>query len=161
MKNEENKQIEKDLKKVREITSKHRGTNGSLMPALQNAQEIFGYLPEHVLEAISAELNVPLSRIYGIVTFYSQFYLTRRGKNIIKCCLGTACYVKGAKEIINTIRTELKLKPNEDTTTDYKFTLEIAMCLGTCFLAPVIMINNDYYGNLSTDKVPGILKLYR
>ncbi len=154
------KQVEKDLIKVREIVSKRKEENGPLMPVLQDAQEVFGYLPEHVLQAISRELKVSLSNIYGVVTFYAQFHLKRRGKNIVRCCLGTACYVKGAKEIIGTIKSELKLKPGEDTTPDYRFTLEIARCLGTCFLAPVIMINNDYYGNLSTNKVPGVLSLY-
>lgn len=154
-------QIEKDLEEVKGIVSKHKGKKGSLIPVLQDAQEIFGYLPEHVLQAISKETKIPLSRIYGVVTFYAQFHLKRRGKNIIRCCLGTACYVKGAKEIINTVKSELKLKADEDTTHDYKFTLEIARCLGTCFLAPAIMINNDYYGNLSPNMVPEVLKTYR
>ena len=159
--NKKTKQIEKDLTKVREIVSRHSEESGPLIPVLQSAQETFGYLPEHVLQAISTELKVPLSRIYGIVTFYAQFHLKRRGKNIVRCCLGTACYVKGVGEVVSTIRSELKLKAEEDTTPDYKFTLEIARCLGTCFLAPVIMINNDYYGNLSPNKVPGVLNLYR
>jgi len=155
------KQVQKDSVKVREIVSKYRQESGALIPVLQDAQEAFGYLPEHVLQAISKELKVPLSNIYGVVTFYAQFHLKRRGKNIVRCCLGTACYVKGAKEIIGTIKSELKLKPGEGTTPDYRFTLEIVRCIGTCFLAPVIMINNDYYGNLSPNQVPGVLSLYR
>jgi NADH-quinone oxidoreductase subunit E len=152
---------EEDIREVNEIILKHRGKKGALIPTLQETQESFGYLPEHVLHAIANGLRIPLSKIYSVVTFYTQFSLARRGKNIIKCCMGTACYVKGAKEIVNTIRRELALKEGENTTGDYKFTLEIAMCLGTCFLSPVIMVNNDYYGNLSPDKVPGVLKLYR
>ena len=154
---------EEDIRKVRlsEIILKHIGEKGALIPTLQETQKSFGYLPEHVLHKIANGLRIPLSEIYGVVTFYTQFSLTRRGKNIIKCCMGTACYVKGAEEIVNTIRRELALKEGENTTSDYKFTLETAMCLGTCFLSPVIMVNNDYYGNLSPDKVPGVLKLYR
>ncbi len=149
-----------DIKKINKIILKHEGKSGVLIPVLQEAQEIFGYLPEHVLQAVAKGLNIPPSTVYGVVTFYTQFYLTRRGRNLIKCCLGTACYVKGGKKIIDTIRKELKLKENEDTTADYKFTLETARCIGTCFLAPVILINNDYYGNLSPKEIPGILQLY-
>ena len=147
-------------KKIAKIASKYRSEKGALISVLQDAQEAFGYLPQHVLRAISKELKIPLSEVYGVVTFYAQFYLKRRGRNIIRVCLGTACYVKGAMEIVNTVRSELGLKTGQDTTSDYKFTLEIARCLGTCFLSPAIMINNDYYGNLSPEKVPGILKLY-
>lgn len=151
---------EENIKKVAEIILKYEGKEGALIPVLQDVQEIFNYLPEHALEEVAKGLKVPLSHIYAVITFYTQFYLTRRGKNIIKCCLGTACYVKGAKETASAIRSELKLKEGQNTTDDYKFTLEIARCLGTCFLAPAIMINNDYYGNLLPGQIPKILKLY-
>lgn len=157
MKKSKNK-IEKE---IRTIVAKHKEEKGPLIPVLQDAQDAFGYLPEQALRVISKELKIPLSGIYGVVTFYAQFHLERKGENTLKVCMGTACYVKGAPEIVDAIRRELQLQDDENTTSDYKFTLEIARCLGTCFLGPVIMVNDDYYGNLTPDRIPGVLKLYR
>ena len=143
------------------ILLKYKGKEGALIPVLQETQEAFGYLPEKALIEVSRSLGIPLSKIYGVISFYTQFYLNKRGKNTIKCCLGTACYVKGAKEVINAIRKELSLREEENTTKDFRFTIEIVRCLGTCFLAPAIMINNDYYGNLTAGDIPKILKIYK
>lgn len=137
-----------------------KGEKNLLIPLLQETQELLGYLPDFALKKISKRLNVPLSQIYGVVTFYSQFYLKPHGKYTIKTCQGTACHVKGSSAILETIQDELKLKPGE-TTKDLKFSLEVVYCLGTCFLAPVMMINNQYYGKLTSNKVKSILKSYK
>jgi NADH:ubiquinone oxidoreductase subunit E len=145
-----------DLSKVEEILQSHGKEEASLIPVLQQVQEKFGYLPEEVLVAVGRGLNVPLSRIYGVVTFYSQFYLTRRGKHTVKVCRGTACHVKGGKSVINAAKGFLGLEDGE-TTADFNFSLETVACLGTCFLAPVMMVDRTYYGKLVAQKVPTIL----
>lgn len=131
----------------------------ALIPVLQEAQEIYGYLPKEVLEAISKGLKVPLSAIYGVVTFYAQFYLEKRGRNIVRVCRGTACHVRGGKTVQESVEEFLKLKEGE-TTPDYKFTLETVACLGACALSPVMMVNKNYYGKMNKQKAQGILKTY-
>lgn len=148
-----------DLSRMDEIFKKYQGQDGTLIPILQEAQSIYGYLPEEVLRAISQKLRIRLSRIYGVVTFYAQFYLQPRGRHIIKSCQGTACHVRGAKGVLEAMSRELKVNPGE-TTTDLQFSLETVACVGTCFLAPVIMINEDYYGKLTPKRVLEILKKY-
>lgn len=130
-----------------------------LITLLQSAQNIYGFLSHSTLEKISKHLNVSLAEVYGVVTFYSQFYLIPQGKYTIKICTGTACYVKGASAILETFQNELEINPGE-TTKDLKWTLEVVYCLGTCYLAPVAMINNEYYGKLTPDKVKNIIKSY-
>jgi NADH:ubiquinone oxidoreductase subunit E len=148
-----------DLSKMDELLSHYRGEKGALIPVLQEAQNIYGYLPEEVLRRISRTLNVPLSKIYGVITFYAQFYLTPRGKHVVKSCQGTACHVRGAKGVLDSLCRELKVEPG-GTTGDLNFTLETVACVGTCFLAPVIMIDADYYGKLTPKRAVDALKKY-
>lgn len=146
-----------DVSKLDEVLGRYEGERGSLIPILQDVQDIFGYLPKEALSYVSERLNLPLSRIYGVLTFYSQFYLEPRGRNTIKLCLGTACHVRGAPRVLRKLEELLEIKEGE-TTRDLKFTLETVRCLGTCFLAPVMMINQNYYGKLTPQRVEKILK---
>lgn len=144
---------------LQEVFAKYRGQQGALIPVLQAAQDIYGYLPREVLEKIAAELKLPISQVYGVVTFYAQFNLTPRGRYIIRVCQGTACYVRGGGEIFQEIQDQLGIKDGE-TTEDLRFTLESVACLGACGLAPVIMINDDTHGRLTKDAIAGILAKY-
>jgi NADH:ubiquinone oxidoreductase subunit E len=148
-----------DLSKVDEILAKYEKKEASLIPVLQEVQGHFRYLPEEALFRISKQLKIALSRIYGVVTFYSQFYLTPRGKHVIKSCQGTACHVRGAKGSLEAISRELKIEPG-GTTEDLNFTLETVACLGTCFLAPVLMVDDDYYGKLTPKRAVDAVKKY-
>lgn len=149
-----------DLAKCRAILLKYNSaTSADLIPVLQQIQDAYGYLPQNTLEEITARTRIPLSKIYGVVTFYSQFSLEPRGKHTIKVCTGTACHIKGAPEIKKII-TEVLQVDERQTTQDYKFTYEPVACLGTCFLAPVMMINDRYYGKLTVEKTETILKSY-
>ena len=134
-------------------------TEDKLIPILQKVQETYGYLPPDVLKEVSRRTGILTSRMYGVVTFYEQFHLEPRGRHTIKCCRGTACHVKGGASIIKAVKRLLKVDDGE-TTEDMKFTLETVACLGTCFLAPVMMIDNDYYGNLTQEKVRSIIERY-
>lgn len=141
------------------VIDEYRDDKGALMPILQKAQDIYGYLPIEVQTIISDELNVPLEKIYGIVTFYSQFSLNPKGKYKISVCLGTACYVKGSGDIFNKLQDMLGIKDGE-CTPDGKFSLESCRCIGACGLAPVITINEDVYGKLTLDDLDGIIAKY-
>ncbi len=134
-------------------------TSGDLIPVLQQVQEQYGYLPRDVLLEISKLTGIAASRIYGVTTFYEQFYLEPHGQHTIKCCRGTACHVNRGTEIIDGISELLKVQPGQSTK-DMRFTFETVACLGTCFLAPVIMVDNDYYGNLKPNQIEDILKKY-
>ncbi len=147
------------MEKLEHILEEHKNKQGALMPILHETQELFGYLPEEAQKRISEVTLVPTAEIYGVATFYSRFTLKPRGKYTIGVCLGTACYVKDAQSIMDRLKDELKIKPG-DSTDDGKFTLEATRCLGCCGLAPVIMINEDVYGKLAADDIPGILKKY-
>lgn len=136
-----------------------RGERGSLMPIMQKAQEIYGYLPIEVQTMISDELHVPLEKIYGVATFYSQFALSPKGRYQISVCLGTACYVKGSGDIYNKLMDLLGIVGGE-CTPDGKFSLDACRCVGACGLAPVMMINDEVYGRLSVDDVEAILAKY-
>ncbi|TGE33719.1 NADH-quinone oxidoreductase subunit NuoE [Desulfosporosinus sp. Sb-LF] len=142
-----------------EIIIKYRHENGPLIPILQGAQEVYGYLPAHVLKRISKTTRIPLARIYGVVTFYAQFRLTPVGRNLINVCLGTACHVRGGAKVLETIEKELKIKDGA-TTEDGRYTLEIVACIGACGLAPVISINNEVHGRLLPESIAGILAKY-
>jgi NADH-quinone oxidoreductase subunit E len=133
------------------------GQEGRLIPLLQKAQESEGYLTRARLQEIHRETGIPLSNIYGVATFYAQFRLTPVGKNLIRVCHGTACHVAGAKDISEAIEETLNIR-NGETTADRLFTLETVSCIGCCSLAPVIMINNETYGNLSERQVKKVLK---
>lgn len=151
----------KDEKQVEleKVLAHYQGMKGALIPVLQGAQEVYGYLPGEVLKQISQSLKLPFSQIYGVVTFYAQFHLKPRGRNIIRVCLGTACHVRGGAKIFETVQKELKINDGE-TTEDLKYTLESVACIGACGLAPVIMVNDDTHGRLTPDKVSGILAQY-
>ncbi|MEG1602739.1 MAG: NADH-quinone oxidoreductase subunit NuoE [Cloacibacillus sp.] len=154
------KASEKQWEQLAELLGKYRGTKGSVIPVLQQAQEIFGYLPKEVLIEISKELNVPISQIFGVVTFYAQFHLEPRGENIIRSCQGTACHVRGAKKVLEAIRSKIGLKEEETTTSDLKFTLETVACIGACGLAPCIVVNDETHGRLTPESVNVILGKY-
>lgn len=145
--------------KLEEIITKYKQEKGSLIPVLQQTQEVYGYLPSHALQHISKALRIPLARIYGVATFYAQFRLTPSGRNVINVCLGTACHVRGGAKILETIEKELKIKDGA-TTEDRRYTLEVVACIGACGLAPVISINNEVHGRLLPGKIAGILAKY-
>lgn len=136
-----------------------KGQPGALMPILQQAQEIYGYLPEEVQKTIADELGMSLSEVYGVVTFYSQFSLNPKGKYKISVCLGTACYVKGAGDIFDKLQEKLEIKGGE-CTADGKFSLEACRCIGACGLAPVLTVNEEVYGRLSVEDIDTILAKY-
>lgn len=137
-----------------------RGQQGALMPIMQKAQDIYGYLPIEVQTIISDELGIPLEKIYGVATFYSQFALNPKGRYQISVCLGTACYVKGSGEIYEKLQELLGIKGGE-CTSDGKFSLDACRCVGACGLAPVMMINGEVYGKLTPDQLEGILAKYQ
>ena len=147
---------EADLKRV---ISELKDTAGALMPILQHAQEIFGYLPIEVQTMISDETGIPLEKIYGVATFYSQCSLQPKGQYRISVCLGTACYVKGSGDIFKKLEELLGIT-NGECTPDGKFSLDSCRCVGACGLAPVMMINDEVYGRLTVDDVPTILAKY-
>ncbi|MFZ7102973.1 MAG: NAD(P)H-dependent oxidoreductase subunit E [Peptococcaceae bacterium] len=143
-----------------EIISKYKGQAGSLIPVLHKAQGIFGYLPEEVQIYIADGLNLPLSEVYGVVSFYSLFTTVPRGKYVINVCLGTACYVKGSGRIMDNLKKELGLEIGE-TTEDGLFTLEGCRCIGACGLAPVLTVNDQVHGRLTEDDVSRLIRLYK
>ena len=149
-----------DLSKMKPILEKFRGQEGALIPVLQEAQGIYGYLSEEVLAHISRELKIPLSRIYGVVTFYAQFYLTPRGRHTVRVCRGTACHVRGGMNIRKAVKQFLDIGENE-TTPDFKFTFETVACLGACALSPVLLVDKKYYGKLTPEKAGKVLKQYK
>lgn len=136
-----------DLAPLYVMLAEYKERRGAVIPVLQKAQEIYGWLPKEVLEVVSKEMRVPLSKIYGVVTFYSQFYLTRRGRHIVRQCDGTACHVKGSSGIVDAVQNHLGIKAGE-TTPDYRVTFEVVYCLGSCGLAPVAMVDDKVVGHL-------------
>ena len=145
--------------RLRKVIEEHKGQPGATMPVLQAAQEIFGYLPEEVQIMVAEGLDIPLSEVYGVSTFYSFFTLNPKGKYQISLCLGTACYVKGASDVLEAVEKHLGICPGS-ITPDGKFSLDACRCIGACGLAPVMMINNDVYGRLTPEQVGGILEKY-
>jgi NADH:ubiquinone oxidoreductase subunit E len=148
------------VSKLNEIIKKFKGKPGGLIPVLEEAQVALEYLPISVQKKIAGELNLPLSRVYGVVTFYSFFTMTPRGKNTVRVCLGTACYVRGGKAIYETLEKEFGITEGE-TTPDRMFTLETVRCLGACGLGPVVVVNEDIHGRVKSSKVREILSHYR
>lgn len=141
------------------IIAEYKGTSGALMPVMQQAQDIYGYLPIEVQQFIAEGLNVPLEQVYGVSTFYAWFNLEPKGQHLIRVCLGTACYVKGSQNVLDELAKQLNIEPGH-TTPDEKFTLEATRCLGCCGLAPVMMIDDQVYGRLKPADVKGILETY-
>lgn len=146
--------------KLKAAIKAHLDDKGAVMPVLQEAQEIYGYLPIEVQTMVAEGLNVPLEEVYGVSTFYSQFALSPKGKYNISVCLGTACYVKGSGDVLNKL-TEILGIGAEECTPDGKFSLTACRCVGACGLAPVMMINDDVYGRLTTDQIQGIIDKYK
>jgi NADH-quinone oxidoreductase subunit E len=145
-----------DLALLEPVLEEFQGQAGTLIPVLQRAQDIYGYLPAEVLEAIAESMDVPLGQVYGVVTFYAQFYLTRRGRHIVRQCDGTACHVRGAAKIIRAVEQELGIKAGE-TTPDYRVTYEVVYCLGSCGLSPVAMVDGEVVGRLVPEKMVGVV----
>ncbi|MBE6598748.1 MAG: NAD(P)H-dependent oxidoreductase subunit E [Ruminococcaceae bacterium] len=142
------------------VIEKHKGEAGALMPVLQEAQEIYGYLPEEVQRIIAAGLDVPYSEVFGVVTFYAQFLLNPKGEHPVAVCLGTACYVKGSGLLMEKLESLLGIQ-NGGITEDLKFSLDATRCIGACGLAPVLTIGEDVYGRLEPSQLEGILKKYQ
>ena len=132
----------------------------SIIAILQDVQGIYGYLPEAVLQEVSDHVDMPLSRVYGVATFYNQFRLTPLGENVIRVCRGTACHVNSSANILFAIETALNVKAGQ-TTRDKKFTLETVACIGACSIAPVITVNDEYHGRIAVKDVSNILKKYK
>lgn len=149
----------KEALELQKVFSQFRGKKGALIPVLQKAQEIYGYLPTEVLKEISGNLQIPLSKIYGVVTFYAQFHLNPRGRNIVRVCLGTACHVRGGAKISEAVTKAIGIKDGE-TTEDLRYTFESVACLGACGLAPVMMVNDETHGRLTPDMVKELLEKY-
>ncbi len=151
------KEQEAELLKV---LAELKGKPGALMPALQKAQDIYGYLPVEVQNIIAEKLGVSLAEVYGVATFYSQFSLNPKGKYKIGVCLGTACYVKGSGELFEKLQKSLGIEGG-GITEDARFSLDATRCIGCCGLAPVMTVNDDVYGKITVDDIDGILAKYK
>ncbi|MBE6562638.1 MAG: NAD(P)H-dependent oxidoreductase subunit E [Ruminococcaceae bacterium] len=147
-------------KLLRAVIAKANGDKSQLMAVMQEAQEIYGYLPYEVQQIIAEGLDVPMEKVYGVATFYAQFSLSPKGKYNISVCLGTACYVKGAGEVLDKICEILGVQPGE-CSADGKYSVEACRCIGACGLAPVMTINEEVYGRLTADMIPDILAKYQ
>jgi NADH:ubiquinone oxidoreductase subunit E len=141
-----------DLALLDPILDEFKTQKGAVIPILQRAQDAYGYLPKEVIAAISKKTRIPLSQLYGVVTFYAQFNLERRGRHIIRICDGTACHVRGAPKIVEGVGEALNIEPG-GSDPDYKYTLEVVYCVGACGLAPVVLVNNDVHGNISPEDI--------
>lgn len=152
-------ETEEQRLRLEDCIAQHKEQRGAAMPVLQEAQQIYGYLPIEVQQRIAEGLDIPLERVYGVATFYSQFSLTPKGKYNISICMGTACYVKGAGDILDALTQKLGIAA-EETTDDGIFSLTACRCIGACGLAPVLTVNEEVYGRLTVDDVDGILAEY-
>lgn len=141
---------------LEKITANYSQDSGNLIPILQEAQEKFGYLPAEAMQKFARFLKLPESTIFGVSTFYAQFKLTPTGKRLVKVCKGTACHVRGGARILREVKRRLGIKPGE-TTSDLEYTLETIACFGSCALAPVMVVDKDVYGRMTTTKVAQIL----
>lgn len=141
------------------VIDRNKAISGAVITVLRECQTIAGYLPVELLDYISQGLNLPASSVYGVASFYSLFSMVPKGRHTIRMCLGTACYVKGIKEALSRIQNEYQLKEGE-TTSDRRFSLEAVRCLGACGLAPVLVVDQDTYGDVSSDKVINLLEKY-
>ena len=152
-------ELAKKNQELKAYIGEMKNVQGNLMPVMQKAQELFGYLSMDTMTMISEGLGVSVTEIYGVATFYAQFSLNPKGENVVSVCTGTACYVKGAKGILDEVINVLGIKVGE-TTPDGKFSLDACRCVGACGLAPVMMINDEVYGRLTVDDLDGILAKY-
>ena len=146
-------------KELRQVIAEMKDEKGALMPIMQKAQEIYGYLPYEVQKIISDDMQVPMEKIYGVATFYSMFNLEPKGRNQISVCLGTACYVKGSGLIYEKLKQKLGIDSGQ-CTEDGKYSLDACRCVGACGLAPVMIVNGDVYGKVTVDDIEGILERY-
>ncbi|OQY59710.1 MAG: NADH-quinone oxidoreductase subunit E [Desulfobacteraceae bacterium 4572_88] len=145
--------------KINETVETHQSRPGCVITVLRECQDTVGYLPVELMDYISLGLNLPPSDVYGVASFYSLFSMTPKGRHIVKLCLGTACYVKGIKEVVERVSNEYGIKEGE-TTEDRRFSLEAVRCLGACGLAPVVVINQDTHGDVKADGILKILENY-
>lgn len=146
-----------DLQALDSVLEDFKGRHGAVIPILQRTQEVYGYLPKIVLEAIAERTGIPLSQLMGVATFYAQFRLTRQGRNLIRVCDGTACHVRGAPKSVEAIEKALEVQAG-GTSPDFKYSMEIVYCLGSCGLAPVAVINEKVYGQIEPGKIVDQLK---
>lgn len=146
--------------KLKAIANKYKSVDGGIIGALHEVQDTYGYIPEVAQKYLSSELNVPMSKIYGIITFYSRFSLKPKGKHHIQVCLGTACYVKGADKVLERFKQKLEIDEGK-TTKDGMFSLESVRCIGACGLAPAIVIDNEVYGKMDEKKVDELIEKYK
>ena len=149
-----------DAAKVQEIIERHRGHNSPLMYILQDLQKEFNYLPKEALQQVGKTLEIPMSRIYALASFFHAFSLEPRGKYVCSVCMGTACHVRGAQRILDNLELELGLKAGS-TSQDMKFTVETVNCVGACAIGPVLIVNEEYHGNMTTPKLSKVLKTLR
>lgn len=145
---------------VQAIVDRYGGDEGQLVSILQDVQEELCYLPKEALEDVARILNIPLSQVYSVATFFKAFSLKPRGRHIIKVCLGTACHVRGAQRVVDKMKLDLGIEEGE-TSEDQNYTLETVNCIGCCALGPMVMVDQDYHGNFASDKVSSLLKRYR
>jgi NADH:ubiquinone oxidoreductase subunit E len=150
--------VKEEIGEIRTILSKRAMNKGVLIHALQKIQEDNGYLPEAVLRNLSKKINLPLAEIYSVASFYKQFHFKPRGRKIVRVCMGTACYVRGAKAILNTLEGRFNVK-NGETTEDLAMTLETVGCIGCCGLAPVATVNDDVKGEIGSKKLEKLIRL--
>ncbi|MBW1698871.1 MAG: NAD(P)H-dependent oxidoreductase subunit E [Deltaproteobacteria bacterium] len=148
-----------DVSLVDAIIARHKSDPGSLIPVLEEIQETIGYLPKTIQRRVALGLNIPFSEVYGVVTFYSFFTMIPRGRHTVRCCLGTACYVRGGKKVLDKLRQILKINPGE-TTPDRRFSMETVRCLGACGLAPTMVIDEDNFPMVKPSGVEEILESY-
>ena len=141
-----------DLEPLDDLLATHPKASSDILPILQHAQSVYGYLPPQVLERIAESLNVSLSKVYGVATFYAQFYLERRGRHVLRICDGTACHVKGAPALVNAVEGEYRIHADE-TTGDGQLTMEIVYCMGSCALAPVAVVDGKVMGRMGEEKL--------
>ncbi len=146
-----------DLSFLDQILAEYKGQKGAVIPILQRAQDTYGYLPREVLKAISQKALIPLNQLYGVATFYAQFHLHRRGRHLIRICDGTACHVRGSNKAIEAIERSLRVAPGQ-TSPDYKYTLEIVYCLGSCGLSPVAVVDDQVCARLAPEALVQRLK---
>jgi len=140
------------------IIKKHHETGGNIISLMQDTQEEFGYIPREAVDYLSNELAIAPSRFYGVLTFYSQFHLKPRGENIVSVCCGTACHVKGGSKIADRVKMDLGLTSDGETTEDKKFTFEIVRCIGACSIAPVVLVNDKAYAEMTPDGTSKLIK---
>jgi NADH-quinone oxidoreductase subunit E len=150
---------EEQKAKAREVLKKHDNDKALLVDILQDIQSSIGYLPKEALEETAEGLDIPLSRVYSVATFFKAFSLTPRGRNLVSVCMGTACHVRGADKVLASVEEQLGIK-NGETTKDLKFTLETVNCVGACALGPVVIVGEDYHGEMTPEGVVSVLKEY-